>query len=283
MVELLSCPGTNVTAHHGQEWTMELTRILWEEQDGVGIATLNRPERLNALDVRTIAELEQVAGLAANSPTIRCLVIAAKGRGFCAGADVKEWSAGSGEREPAEDNWVTRMHRLVAKLYRMPKPVIASINGVAVGGGFDLALAADLRIAATTARFGQVYVNVGYCPDAGGSFLLPRLIGPTRAAELIFTGRIIDAQEADRLGLLNALVEPDDLAATTLEWARRLAAGPTVAIGLAKENIRQNWNLSLEDALRNERRAGEICGRTEDHVEGLRAVTEKRTPSFQGR
>jgi enoyl-CoA hydratase/carnithine racemase len=262
---------------------MELTRILWEEQDGVGIATLNRPERLNALDVRTIADLEHVASIAANSASIRCLVIAANGRGFCAGADVKEWSSGSSERDPAEDDWATRMHRLIAKLYRLPKPVIASINGVAVGGGFDLALAADLRIAATTARFGQVYVNVGYCPDAGGSFLLPRLIGQTRAAELIFTGRIIDVHEADQLGLLNAVVEPEDLQSTTLEWARRLASGPTIAIGLAKENIHQNWNLSIEDALRNERRSGELCGRTADHAEGLRAVTEKRQPAFQGR
>jgi enoyl-CoA hydratase/carnithine racemase len=261
---------------------MELTRILWDVQDTIGIATLNRPERLNALDTRTIAELEYAAGIAANSDDIRCLVIAANGRGFCAGADVKEWSAGSAERDPADDDWATRMHRLVAKLYRMPKPVIAAVNGVAVGGGFDLALAADLRIAATTARFGQVYVNVGYCPDAGGSFLLPRLIGQTRAAELIFTGRIIDVYEADRLGLLNAVIEPEELQATTLEWARRLASGPTVAIGLAKENIHQNWNLSIEDALRNERRAGEICGRTADHAEGLRAVTEKRAPAFQG-
>jgi hypothetical protein len=119
-------------------------------------------------------------------------------------------------------------------------------------------------------------VRVGYCPDAGGSYLLPRLIGPTKAAELIYTGRIIDAQEADQLGLLNALVAPEALVDTTMEWATRLANGPTVAIGLAKENIRQNLDASFEDALRNERRSGELCGKTEDHVEGLAATMERR-------
>lgn len=262
---------------------LDLTRITWEERDGVGIATLNRPERLNAIDTRTIAELEQILEVAWNRDSVRCLLLAANGRGFSAGADVKEWASGDSQPDPDEDGWGARMHRLMARLYRLPKPVIAAVNGVAVGAGFDLALVADLRIASTAARFGQVYVRVGYCPDAGGSFLLPRLIGPTKAAELIFTGRIIDAAEADSLGLLTALVEPDDLHDTAIEWATRLAAGPTVAIGLAKENIHQNWNLSIEDALRNEHHAGVLCGKTEDHHEGLRATVEKRDPVFQGR
>ncbi|HET8628145.1 MAG TPA: enoyl-CoA hydratase/isomerase family protein [Thermomicrobiales bacterium] len=260
---------------------MELTRVVWEEADGVGIATLNRPERLNALDLRTIVELDHLVERAANRPAIRCLLVTGNGRGFSAGADVKEWGAGGAESE--EDGWVPRMHRLMTRLYHLPKPVIAAVNGVAVGAGCDLALVADLRIASTAARFGEVYVRVGFCPDAGGSFLLPRLIGPTKAAELIFTGRIIDAAEADRLGLLNALVEPDELLPTARDWAARLAAGPTVAIGLAKENIRRNAGLSFEDALLTERRAGALCGQTEDHREGLRATVEKRAPAFQGR
>ena len=262
---------------------MELTRIIWEERDGVGIVTLNRPERLNALDLPTIVELDHVVERAANRPSVRCLLLTGSGRAFSAGADVKEWSDPSAARDPDADGWVARMHRLLARLYRLPKPVVAAVNGVAVGAGCDLALVADLRVASTAARFGEVYVRVGFCPDAGGSFLLPRLIGPTRAAELIFTGRIVDAAEADRLGLLSALVEPDQLLPVALEWAARLAAGPTVAIGLAKENLRQNAGLSFEDALRNERRAGALCGATEDHREGLRAVVEKREPVFQGR
>lgn len=262
---------------------MELTRVLWELRDGVGIVTLNRPERLNAIDLPTIIELDHLAERAWNDPEVRCLLITGTGRGFSAGADVKEWSEGSGERDPHADGWALRMHKLMARLYRMPKPVVAAVNGVAVGAGCDLALVADLRIASTAARFGQAYIRVGFCPDAGGSYLLPRLIGPTKAAELIYTGRIIDAPEADRLGLLNALVEPEQLMDEALALATRLAKGPTVAIGLAKENIHQNMLLGFEDALRNERRAGEKCGATEDHREGLQATIERREPVFHGR
>lgn len=261
---------------------MDLTRLTWEQRDGVGIITLNRPDRLNALDSRSIDEFNELAEHAWNDPSVRALMYTGAGRGFCSGADVKDWGS-SQNAASHEDNWVLKMHRLMTRLYRMPKPVIAAVNGVAVGAGFDLALVADLRIASANARFGMAYINVGFCPDAGGSYLLPRLIGPARAAELIFTGRIIDAPDANALGLLNAMVEPDDMMDSAMEWANRLASGPTIAIGLAKENIRQNLHLSFEDALRNERRAGEVCGSTEDHREGLAAISEKRSPQFQGR
>jgi enoyl-CoA hydratase/carnithine racemase len=260
---------------------MNLTRLIWEQTEGVGVITLNRPDRLNALDTVTLDELNQVAEHAWNDPAVRCVLITGTGRGFCSGADVKEW-ADSSSGAMHEDNWVLKMHRLMTRLYRMPKPVIAAVNGVAVGAGFDLALVSDLRIASANARFAMAYVNVGFCPDAGGSYLLPRLIGSARASELIFTGRIIDAPDANALGLLNAMVEPEDLMDGAMEWASRLAHGPTVAIGLAKENIRQNLHLSFEDALRNERRAGEVCAGTEDHREGLAAISEKRSPNFRG-
>lgn len=262
---------------------MDLTRIRWEEIEGVGVATINRPERLNAIDLRTIIELDMVVERAQNVQKIRCVVITGTGRAFSAGADVKEWSSGGSQNDEGEDQWAPRMHAFMSRLYHLPKPVIAAVNGVAVGAGCDLTLVADLRIASTNARFGEVYVNVGFSPDAGGSFLLPRLIGPTRAAEMVFTGRIIDAQEADQIGLLNQLVEPDELMPTTMELARRLAGGPTVAIGLAKENMRRNAFLGFEDALSVEHRAGSICATTEDHREGLRAAVEKRKPVFQGR
>jgi 2-(1,2-epoxy-1,2-dihydrophenyl)acetyl-CoA isomerase len=263
---------------------MELTRVLWEERDAVGIITLNRPERLNALDLRTIVEVDYLAERTWNRDSVRALIITGAGRGFSAGADVKDWSSGTvDEAEEDRDGWVGHMHRLMSRLYRLPKPVIAAVNGVAVGGGCDLSLVADFRIASSTARFGEVYIRVGFSPDAGGTFLLPRLIGSSRAAELIYTGRIIDAQEADRIGLVNALVEPEELMSTAMEWATRLANGPTMAIGLAKELIRQNAELAFEDALRNERRAGQICGGTEDHKEGLRATVEKRQAVFVGR
>ena len=261
---------------------MDYQHILWEQQGGVGVVTMNRPAAMNALNRPHLVELNHALGRAEYDPGVRSLVITGAGRGFCAGADVKEWGAGGDDEEPSA-GWIDLAHALIARLYRLPKPVVAAVNGVAVGAGCDLALAADLRVASTAARFGQAYIKLGYCPDAGGSFLLPRLIGEARAMELVYTGRIIDAAEADRLGLLNALVEPEQLLPTALELAGRLAKGPTIAIGLAKQNIRQNASLTIEDALRSERRAGNICGRTEDAKEGLAATLERREANFQGR
>jgi 2-(1,2-epoxy-1,2-dihydrophenyl)acetyl-CoA isomerase len=262
---------------------VEYQNIRWEQQGGVAIVTLNRPDALNALNRPHLVELNQALERAEFDASVRSVVITGAGRGFSAGADVKEWGSGSGEDDEPAAGWIDLAHALIARIYRLPKPVVAAVNGVAVGAGCDMALASDLRVASTKARFGQAYIKLGYCPDAGGSFLLPRLIGEARAMEMIYTGRIIDADEANRIGLLNALVEPDELMATALDLAGRLAKGPTVAIGLSKQNIRQNPLLTIEDALRNERRAGNICGRTEDAKEGLAATLERREANFQGR
>src|SRR5947209_8764899 len=208
---------------------MEYQNILWEEQGGVGIITLNRPDALNALNRPHLIELDHAVQRAAFDRNVRSLVITGAGRGFSAGADVKEWGAGNEDEEPSA-GWIDLAHTLITRIYRLPKPVVAAVNGVAVGAGCDITLASDLRVASTKARFGQAYIKLGYCPDAGGSFLLPRLIGEARAIELIYTGRIIDADEANRIGLLNAVVEPDQLMPTALELAGRLAKGPTIAI-----------------------------------------------------
>lgn len=264
----------------------DLKNVIWRIDGAVGVVTLNRPDRLNAIDTATIGELDRVVSAAAADPAVRALLLTGAGRGFCAGADVKEWSASSsGEDRPASasEDWPTLMHRVMARLYWLPKPVVAAVNGVAVGAGCDLSLVCDFRIASSSARFGEVYIRLGFSPDAGGSFLLPRIIGETRAAEMIYTGRIIDAVEAERIGLVSQVVEPDRLLDVAMEFARQLAAGPTVAIGLAKQNIRRNSNATFEEALRNELRAGNICSHTEDHVEGLAATIEKRQPSFGGR
>lgn len=264
----------------------DFKNLIWRIDGGVGVVTLNRPDRLNAIDTATIGELDRVLSAAAEDSAVRALMITGAGRGFCAGADVKEWSASSSgdDRSAVEgEDWPTRMHRVMARLYWLPKPVVAAVNGVAVGAGFDLSLACDFRIASSAARFGEVYIRLGFAPDAGGSYLLPRIIGEMRAAELIYTGRIIDASEAERIGIVSQVVEPDRLFEVGMEFARKLAAGPTVAIGLAKQNIRRNFTATFEEALRNELRAGDICSHTKDHVEGLTATIEKRDPVFEGR
>jgi 2-(1,2-epoxy-1,2-dihydrophenyl)acetyl-CoA isomerase len=260
------------------------SRVLSATDGAVTTITINRPDRMNALDSRTLAALDDAFARAAADAAVRAVIVTGTGRAFSAGADVKEWASGdAGGSDAPADGWVTLAHRLISRVYRLPKPVVAAVNGVAVGGGFDLALACDFRIGADTSRYGAVYVNIGFAPDAGGTFLLPRIVGMTRAKELIYTGRIIDAAEAAQIGVVSSVVPGSELTAASRELAGRLAAGPSVAIGLAKENIQDHWNSTLESALRNESRAGSICGATADHAEGLQAVNEKRPPQFTGR
>lgn len=247
--------------------------------------TLNRPERLNALDTATLQQLEAAIIRANVVDEVRCVVLTGAGRAFCAGADVKDWGGATSldtEATPEED-WVTLAHRIVARIYRTPKPIIAAVNGVAVGAGLDMALACDFRIASDRARFGSVYIRLGIPPDAGATFFLPRIVGMTKAKELIYTGRIIDAEEAGAIGLAGRVVASESLASEVATFAAELASGPTIAIGMAKENIQEHWMMSLENALRSEKRAEQLCEATADHAEGLLAVNEKRQPHFQAR
>ncbi|WP_051265659.1 enoyl-CoA hydratase/isomerase family protein [Nakamurella lactea] len=256
-----------------------VTSVKLNIDGNVGIVTLNRPDRLNAIDSATIGDLDRVFAEIAINDAVRAVVITGAGRAFCAGADVQEWSEGD---KPDDEAWPPKMHRFMSRLYWLPKPVIAAVNGVAVGAGCDITLTADIRIASTAARFGEVYMRLGFCPDAGGSFLLPRIVGESRAAEMIYTGRIIEAAEADSIGLVSEVVSPDELLPRAMEVAGGLAAGPTTAIGIAKQNLRHNSLVSFDEALRIELRGGELCGKTADHVEGLKATVEKRQPKFVG-
>lgn len=265
--------------------TEQAPRVLLDVADEVATITLNRPESLNALDSRTLSELGRAVRRCRADKAVRAVVLTGAGRAFCAGADVKEWAAGEqpGEGDDVSEDWVTMAHRLLAHLYRLPKPVVAAVNGVAVGAGLDLALSADFRVASEGARFGSVYIRIGIPPDVGASFLLPRIVGVTKAKELIYTGRIVDSGEALSCGLVSELVPAEAVLPRALELAGELAAGPTVAIGLAKENIQEHEYLTVEQALQSEHRAGEVAMATEDHKEGLAAVNARRQPSFKGR
>lgn len=266
----------------------DFANVNWQFDGGVGLVTLNRPDNLNALNEAMLAELLTVVSEVTNRNDVRALVITGAGRAFCAGADVMDWADSAENPEAAgpplgEEPWTTLAHTLMSRLYRLPKPVVAAVNGAAVGAGCDLTLAADMRFASTTARFGEVYMRLGLSPDAGGSWLLPRLVGEARASELIYTGRIIDADEALRIGLVSEVLDADKLMERALEQAHIFASGPTVAIRLAKQNIRSGYQMTFEDALSAELRSGEICGRTEDHLEGLAAMIERRPADFKGR
>lgn len=273
-------PGARRADEIGGEHPVGGGAVDWHVDGSVGVLTFDKPDALNAIANKDIDLLDRIVRIAADDPEVRAVVMTGAGRAFCAGADVREWHEGDAE---GEESWPLKMHRVISRLYWLPKPVIAAVNGVAVGSGCDLALTADLRYASTAARFGEVYVKLGICPDAGGSYLLPRIVGEARAAELIYSGRIIDAAEALRIGLVSEVVDPEELMTRAMATAEELARGATVAIAQAKENIRRGHTTTLGEALRNEQRGAHICSLTTDHAEGLQAIIEKREPNFVGR
>ncbi len=254
--------------------------LLAETKDGVRVITLNRPEVLNAVNAQMGRELLDALRDAERDAGARCVLLTASGRGFCAGADLREQASG---QTSLGDLLRTRYNGIVLRLRTMEKPVIAAINGVAAGAGCNLALAADLRIASERASFIEVFSRVGLIPDSGGTWLLPRLVGVGRALEMALFADPVDAATAERVGLVNRVVPHDDLGPRATEWAVRLAAGPTRAYGLIKRGVNQALATSFSEALEYEARLQEIAGRTEDHREGVAAFLAKRPPVYTGR
>lgn len=257
--------------------------LLYEVRDRIATLTLNRPERLNALGDTLRDDLYDAVSRAAADPDAGVLVITGAGRGFCSGGDVKAMS----ERDkaaapPPNERWAPIRDRIVLAIRDCPKPVIAAVNGAAAGAGMNLALACDMRIASTAAKFAQSFVKRGLHPDWGGTWFLPRIVGTAKACELIFTGETIDAAEALKLGIVNALVAPEQLLAETYKLAGKIAAGPAVAIQLAKRAIHHNQEVNLRAGLEFETFAQGVCRDTEDAKEGVKAFVEKRTPVFRG-
>ena len=262
---------------------MANANILLEQHDGIGRVTINRPAALNALDKATGAELLEALESLRDDANVRAIVLTGAGRAFSSGGDIREMSR-SGEL-PASyfDELIGNVNHLIMTLAEIPKPVLAAVNGAAIGLGFNLALAADLRIAARSAEFSQAFVRVGLIPDGGGTYLLPRIVGWSRATELMFTARTVSSEEALRLGIVTEVVEDIDFAATVDEWAHRLAEGPTVAIGRVKRLLSHSLTADLKSQLRYEREMQAASGATEDFQEGVRAFLEKRAPKFSGR
>jgi 2-(1,2-epoxy-1,2-dihydrophenyl)acetyl-CoA isomerase len=251
---------------------------------GVRTVTLARPDARNALNLALLRALRASLADAAADPEVRCVVVTGAGKAFCAGADVKEW-ADTADRGPATgpDPWVTEAHALVSELAALPRPTIALLNGAAVGAGLDLALACDFRVAAEDARFACAYTWLGYPPDAGGTWLLPRLIGLDAARRFVFTGEMWDAATALSHGLVSEVHPRESLVEAGYALAATLAAGPTVAIAHAKRLLDTAATRTLPEQLAAEAEAGEACSRTDDHREALAAAGARRTPVFRGR
>lgn len=259
--------------------------LLYEVKDGIATLTLNRPERLNALGGSLRQDLFDAVTRAGADPDVRVMVVTGAGKGFCSGGDVKAMGeAKAGQRErPLIEKIAPGRDRTLLALREAPQPIIAAVNGAAAGAGMNLALGCDLRIASTAARFTQAFVKRGLHPDWGGTYFLPRVVGMAKACEMIFTGEVIDAPEALRLGIVSRVVAPEELMPAAYDLARRIAAGPPVAIRLAKRSLYANEDLDLRGALQNETMAQNICFDTEDATEGIRAFGEKRAPVFKGR
>jgi 2-(1,2-epoxy-1,2-dihydrophenyl)acetyl-CoA isomerase len=247
--------------------------------NGVVTLTMNRPEKKNAMNSAMFEELLAVFREVDASTTDRVLVITGAGDAFCSGADLAD--RGSDTRHPLQRlHWVGN---IALALHRIPKPVIAKVNGVAVGAGMNLALGCDLIVASETARFSEIFVRRGLSIDFGGSWVLPRLIGMHRAKELALLGEIISAKEAAELGLVNRVVPADQLDAVVGEWAARLAAGPPIALSMTKRLVSESFNVTMEEALEAEGLAQTVNNATEDAREAIKAFLEKREPRFIGK
>ena len=246
--------------------------------------TLNRPEALNAITPDQRERIIRLLDDASADPDVRAVVITGTGRGFCAGADLRGGSGADG-RIPGDVARVLRLgaQRLIAAVLDCEKPVIAAVNGTAAGLGAHLALACDLVLAAESARFIEVFVRRGLVPDGGGAYLLPRLIGPHRAKELMFFGDALSAADAERLGLVNRVVPDEELDKTARAWAERLATGPTRALALTKELVNASLGADRTTAFAAEAAAQEINMTTADAREGVRSFVERRSPEFKGR
>ena len=247
--------------------------------NGVVTLTLNRPEKKNAMNTAMFNELLTVFREIDVSSTDRVLVITGAGDAFCSGADLST-RGGDTRHSLSRLHWVAD---IALALHRIPKPVIAKVNGVAVGAGMNLALACDLIVASDTARFSEIFARRGLSIDFGGSWLLPRLIGMHRAKELAFFADIISAKEAAELGLVNRVLPSGELDAFVNDWAARLAAGPPVALSLTKRLLTNSFNMSMDEALEAEGMAQSVNTATEDTAEAIKAFLEKRDPKFKGR
>jgi 2-(1,2-epoxy-1,2-dihydrophenyl)acetyl-CoA isomerase len=263
---------------------MAYETIQLEMRGSICLLTLNRPDRLNALTVQVAKEFNAAVSEALESGA-RVIVITGSGRAFCAGGDLREMQEIAGREGRVEaffDEPLRILNESILLIRQTPVPFIAAVNGVASGGGCNLALACDLVIAAESAKFNQAFVKIGLVPDCGGTFMLPRLIGLKRATELMFTGDLITAARAAEMGMINSVTTDGELMSQVMAMAEKLAQAPTAAIGQIKKLLEASAVNDYGSQLDNERQAQIESGKTKDFTEGVAAFLEKRPPRFVG-
>jgi 2-(1,2-epoxy-1,2-dihydrophenyl)acetyl-CoA isomerase len=257
--------------------------IIYEKADKVARITLNRPEVLNALNGQMLKELPEAIAEAAKDDNVRAVLITGTGRSFCAGGDHRHIETLTGPAELATGIGSQGGNWMMLALQGMAKPTIAMVNGPAVGGGFDIALACDMRIGSENARFMVAFTRIGLVPGTGSGWLLPRIVGLSKACRLIYTGDLVESEEAYQMGLLDWLVPSDRLEEETMALAHRIAQGPPIALSLDKMVIYEGLNSNFETAIKLGTMCERLCLGTEDFKEGIKAFAEKRQAVFQGK
>ena len=259
---------------------MEYENIIFEKKNGIGYVTVNRPEALNALNDSVIEELDSVFRAIDRDDEVRVVIITGAGRAFVAGADIAQMSRLDGSEGRVMS---MRGQKVMEFIEFMDKPVIAAVNGFALGGGNELSRACDIRIASETAKFGQPEVNLGIIPGYGGTQRLPRLVGRGMAKKLIYSAEIIDAEEAYRIGLVDEVVPADQLMDTAAKLAETIASKAPIAVKMAKAAINNGMNTDLKTGVQFEAEAYASTFVSEDRVEGMKAFLEKRPAKFKNR
>jgi 2-(1,2-epoxy-1,2-dihydrophenyl)acetyl-CoA isomerase len=259
---------------------MNLETVLYDAADGVATITFNRPHALNATNDQFYKELSGLLESIARDEDIGCVVITGAGRGFCAGADVKSMDPNMPTlARRKRHRWI--LADVLVPLVNLEKPVIAAVNGPAVGAGFNIALAADILIASESAMFSQIFTRLGLVPDLGGLYLLTRVVGLNKAKELCFTAKKISAAEANSLGIVNHVVPADQLMPEVQRLANEIAAGPATALAMIKSLLNKSSTSTLEQMLEYESYAQTVAYLTPEHQEGVAAFREKRAPRFR--